>query len=940
MWRQAKDFLRSTALMDTFAPYSLNDLDAPAADNSNEVPEAAGGAALATSSVPPAELFSSAPIPEASGAGTTWANVGRANALARMSHEAWEESAKRASAEAEQKRQLGLRNLELKEYQMVRDAFAQAGGTSSVVTTNGQVDMQAAAAKAFFTSSNTVPSENGVQRRSLARTEQESSNPWTSYRQLADQEVVFASSANDTAATLEYGFQELVPETSMKERVGVMVDPRTGLVSEVYADLPPPPQVDHSVPEELRNPDNDNRHLVRLQGGLQYDPSNPPPPRTDWEATAPVPETTWGDAAYVLERRDKLRRTVAADIAMNQSGMQEESAHPDTRPVGYVGYQQSVAYDTLLPAMPGTLRGSEGDELEVDPRATDFVHIAPNLNSGGRARDYGTEIMLPGEDRTTEAYRVNAQPVGRVEPRAVLQTSCEPKRTEVAAAAAGGAVAQSLPQHVVSGVSDITLTDRSCPVEGARSAYKPDFKANVGLPPRAPKMTCVNETSETAGRGISINVATAPRMSHTAASRSVDTVSVDVATASATHAAGRFGQSSAVQGKAPDNRRGGEVPVAKVLGVSGVMSGVTGASAASVGPSFEATNRADDRVDSAIRVVAWPMAAEHRAATADDPRKQAFDGADAASVASHNTARSAVGAHTAQNQRSHVVQASRDDARPGNRCTNAASAFEGIRVVASAQDAQRYLGHEAIASGASVVAATLDTGAAALGRQTSSMQENDKVDRDAAVGRSGVAQGAPAVGTRGSHEAASKQDGHFANRPGGAAGAPVGGLNSFEHEACMRNDGKSTSLSTGTADALSAVEGFGVRATPTINRSAQLSSGLVMPTAGPHGSVSRGTVSSADVAKSGEFENSGGVRGTQPPSCAMAAAHHPVEKEANRSHAGDVLVYNRVRSANVAFDRSRLDHRINPSPSREKRERAGSSGRRRQGDQIYHSTRG
>ena len=364
--------------------------------------------------LPPAALSAPTPIQRSTGWYAEWGQVGNQLEHVKAAEQVRTDAAQRVVDEKSVARQLGLRQAELKDYEHAKAALIAHGGVERLAE-YGSIDLAQESAKAFLWSHNVVASENNVLKRNLARTEQTSSNPWTSYRENADETLTFAQPTSGDCATLEHGFVNIVPERAMQTRVGWWVDPRTNLVSEVYEDLPPPAQGDWSTPPELRDADNSNRQLVRLQGG--YDPHNPPPVRRDWEADAPVPEPTNGDAAWALQRRERELRMVIPDVAMNKNMMFDQS-EIDRYPDGYVGYQNQRPYADLLGAVPATLRGQPGSGWGVtmrDKDHEDFAKYAPGTVAAASALGCGAAVSAG--DRSAAVDRMWVEPVGGHEPR-------------------------------------------------------------------------------------------------------------------------------------------------------------------------------------------------------------------------------------------------------------------------------------------------------------------------------------------------------------------------------------------------------------------------------------------------------------------------------------------------------------------------------------------
>lgn len=318
--------------------------------------------------VPPPELFEPEPIPQSYGDWVEWHDVGRELKTVLGEQQARQDAYLQRDVEKQTARRLGLRQADLKEYELAKAALIAHGGADRLAERGG-VEMAVEDAKAFLWSHNIVPTENPVleQKQHLLYMQTNGSNPYTNYREGAGQQMVFAMPTSGDSATLETGFQNVVPERAMQQRVGVWVDPRTNLVSEIYEDLPPPAQGDWSTPPELRDADRDNRKLVMLQGG--WDPHNPPPPRREWEADQPLPESQNGDAAYTLPRREREYQAIRVDIANNKGQMFDQS-EIDRYPDGFVGYQNERAYASLIAPVPATLRGQPGTEWEMGDRET------------------------------------------------------------------------------------------------------------------------------------------------------------------------------------------------------------------------------------------------------------------------------------------------------------------------------------------------------------------------------------------------------------------------------------------------------------------------------------------------------------------------------------------------------------------------------------------
>ncbi len=376
---------------------------------------------------PPPELTADRPYPRPRGDWTTWSEVGvdleRELAEQQMELDRYETQGREQVA----RRQLGLRQAELKEYQAARAALIGHYGAERLAE-HRAVDLAQEEAKAFLWSHNIVATENNVLRRNLARTEQDSSNPYTSYRKNADDVVTFAMPTSGDSGTLEDSFKNLVPERAMQTRVGWLVDPRTNLVSEIHEDLPPPAQGDWSTPEQLRDADNQNRQLVRLQGG--YDANRPPPPRREWEQESPVPEPPLSDASWALQRREREYELIATDIANNRGQMFEQS-EIDRYPDGFVGYQNQRPYSDLIPPQPATLRGFPGSGYGVSQRPVEPADLSDFVPVGlGAAAIVGTQSAVTEGDRTEAIDRALPVPTGLQEPAypSVIAEPLNPER--------------------------------------------------------------------------------------------------------------------------------------------------------------------------------------------------------------------------------------------------------------------------------------------------------------------------------------------------------------------------------------------------------------------------------------------------------------------------------------------------------------------------------
>jgi hypothetical protein len=357
--------------------------------------------------VPPPQLFESQPIRRTTGYTSDWGDVGDGlqNALGRQ--EADRQRQEDHANATENARRVGLRQASIKEHQLITEGLSTNFGGEALRAAE-DVDLANEAAKAFLWSHNIVTAENGVKEQSMLRTCHEGSNPYTNYQAGADNEFVFAMPTSGDSGTLEQDFVEIVPQRSLQQRKGFMIDPRTNLVAAIYEDLPPPPQVDYSVPEELRDADRSNRHLVRLQGG--WDPHNPGPTRREWEADTPLPESTNDDAAFALERREMQYRQVASDIAGNKAHMFPEAVD-DRHPVGYVGYQNETPYADRLNPVPATLRGFVGSEFNPNNRQPeDFRDFGPARSVAQAALD--CQMPPVGRGDSKYAYYARPTPVG------------------------------------------------------------------------------------------------------------------------------------------------------------------------------------------------------------------------------------------------------------------------------------------------------------------------------------------------------------------------------------------------------------------------------------------------------------------------------------------------------------------------------------------------
>jgi len=356
---------------------------------------------------PPPELFNEQSIGQPIGYHSDWGDVSTALEYDLGEQEREHERAVKAEADVREAKRLGLRQASLKEHETIRTALETNRAAGAL---NGQAQLNVAqeAANAFLWSHNIVSAENNVVQQSLLRSSYEGSNPYCNYQDGADSMYVFAMPTTGDNGTLENDFQEIVPDRKMQQRKGVLIDPRTNLVSYVYEDLPPPANGDWSTPAELRDPERDNRHFVRLMGG--YDAHNPPPPRREWEAEAPVPESTNGDAAYALRRREMQYRQVTSEVANNKNMMAPES-EIDRHAVGYVGYQNETPYADLVGRVPATLRGYPGSEVDTDNRPVlDFTAFGPNRTVASAALDCGS--LVGTADRSKPLDRALPTPVG------------------------------------------------------------------------------------------------------------------------------------------------------------------------------------------------------------------------------------------------------------------------------------------------------------------------------------------------------------------------------------------------------------------------------------------------------------------------------------------------------------------------------------------------
>jgi len=374
-------------------------------------PLAAVGAAAARPAppAPPPELLAAQPRPVTTGDWAPWAEVGRDLQADLGRREALRLESARAAQDQRTAQQLGLRQADVKDYELAKAALLARGGAERLAERGG-VEMGVEDAKAFLWSHLLVPNENDVLegKQHLLYMQTDGSNPYTNYRENAGQRTVFAMPTAGDSATLETGFVDIVPKRAMQQRVGIWTDPRTNIVSEVYEDLPPPAQGDWSTPPELRDADRDNRMLVMLQGG--WDPRNPPPPRREWEADQPLPESQNGDAAYTLPRRERELQAIRPDIA-NNKGQMFDQAEIDRYPDGFVGYQNERAYASLLAPIPATLRGQPGSEWEMGDRET----VDMNQWGPGRAVSdaaLGCAAAVSAGDRSYTIDRAQPTPVG------------------------------------------------------------------------------------------------------------------------------------------------------------------------------------------------------------------------------------------------------------------------------------------------------------------------------------------------------------------------------------------------------------------------------------------------------------------------------------------------------------------------------------------------
>jgi hypothetical protein len=399
-----------------YKPTTLVNIDTPVTQLTAEVNAigATVGQVINKSPVPPPELFAAQPIPESYGDWVEWSDVGLDLQADLGRQETQRESAYQRDVDKQTARQLGLRQADLKDYELAKSSLIANGGAERLAERGG-VDMGNEEAKAFLWSHNIVSTENPVleNKQHLLHMQTDGSNPYTNCREGAGEQTVFAMPTSGDNATLETGFVNVVPERSLQQRIGVWVDPRTNLVSEVYEDLPPPAQGDWSTPPELRDADRDNRKLIMLQGG--WDPHNPPPPRREWEADQPLPESQNGDAAYTLPRREREYQAIKADIA-NNKGQMFDQAEIDRYPDGFVGYQNERAYASLITPVPATLRGQPGSEWEMGDRETvGMSEWGPAKSVADAALGCSTAVSVG--DRSAMIDRSRPMPVGLQEIR-------------------------------------------------------------------------------------------------------------------------------------------------------------------------------------------------------------------------------------------------------------------------------------------------------------------------------------------------------------------------------------------------------------------------------------------------------------------------------------------------------------------------------------------
>lgn len=177
-------------------------------------------------------------------------------------------------------------------------------------------------------------------------------------------------------------------DSEYRRSSGVMVNAYTGKMYETFEEDFPPPNTDKSIPpEQLKK---SNVKLIQMQGGFD----NNAPARKKREVCATVPDEShgpnvWGDQLYADRRRQEMQTRYTRDVWGNRTGIYSVEAVDDRKPVGYVGYENSIRPTPYLPAT---------HRADIDN------HGYTGLNDHAAKSGVGWEITQPRVSTTKPVY--------------------------------------------------------------------------------------------------------------------------------------------------------------------------------------------------------------------------------------------------------------------------------------------------------------------------------------------------------------------------------------------------------------------------------------------------------------------------------------------------------------------------------------------------------
>ena len=144
-------------------------------------------------------------------------------------------------------------------------------------------------------------------------------------------------------------FKTHIDNTENKISTGVMTNPYTGEMYEMFEDAMPPPTTDKHIPDyqfEVVNP-----KMLQMFGGLN--PHAPLPKKKEICLDVPGSDhgnNVWGDQLYEEERRKRMVQEIGKDLWNNRTGdYSTAAAFAKEKPAGYVGVQQMYR---ALPYLP------------------------------------------------------------------------------------------------------------------------------------------------------------------------------------------------------------------------------------------------------------------------------------------------------------------------------------------------------------------------------------------------------------------------------------------------------------------------------------------------------------------------------------------------------------------------------------------------------------